>query len=468
MKLSFLGAAQQVTGSMHLLELKSGYKVLIDCGLDYDKQDGIGFREKNLHFPFEPASVDVVILTHAHIDHSGNLPNLVRQGFNGNIICTPATADLCQLLLMDSVNVQRGELRKARGKRKKKVSHNILPLYTEKHVAEAMEQFLTVSFNRTFDLDNELTLTFREAGHILGAASVELEINEDGKTKRIGFTGDLGRNGSKLVKDPVVMQNLNYLVSESTYGGRTHRILSPAEEDLMHHIEETCIKVNGRLIIPAFSVGRTQSILFTLHQLYQKGLLPRIKIFVDSPLAIKSTYVYHKYKNILNEEATAFYDEHGELFEFDLLHLIDDARESEELRYYHQACIIVSAAGMVEGGRIQQHVSDNIQNPYSTILVAGYCAPGTLGYRLLQGQPSILIRGKEKQVYAKVTSTDVFSAHPDHQGLKDYINNSFNPSFKTLFLVHGDEQAMDKLKADMETSEKIDVETPLKGDIYTI
>lgn len=468
MKLSFLGAAQQVTGSMHLLELKSGYKVLIDCGLDYDKNDGASFREKNLNFPFEPASINVVILTHAHIDHSGNLPNLVKQGFTGNIICTPPTADLCQLLLMDSVNVQRGEMQKARGKKKKKVSHNLLPLYTEKHVGETLELLLTVSFNRSLDIDDELSLTFREAGHILGAASVELEIKEEGKVKRIGFTGDLGRNGSKLIKDAVPMKNLDYLVSESTYGGRYHKILTPAEEDLMKYIEETCIKVNGRLIIPAFSVGRTQSILFTLNQLYQKGLLPPIKIFVDSPLAIKSTHVYHKYKNLLNDEAREFYNEHGELFEFDLLHLVDDARESEELRYYHQACIIVSAAGMVEGGRIQQHISDNIQNPFSTILIAGFCAPGTLGHRLLQGQPTITIRGKEKQVYAKIASTDVFSAHPDNDGLKEYITQCINPNFKKLFLVHGDEEAMEALKSNLNLPADTEIEMPTKGDIYTV
>ena len=468
MKLSFWGAAQQVTGSMYLLELNSGYKILIDCGLDYEKDEDTSFRDKNLYFPFEPADIDVVILTHAHIDHSGNLPTLVRQGFTGNIICTPATADLTQLLLNDSVNVQRNELRKAKGKKKKKVSKNLLPLYTEKHVGETLEQFLTVNFNRKFELDNELTLTFREAGHILGAASVELEINENGKTKRIGFTGDLGRDGSKLIKDAVPMQNLNYLVSESTYGGRHHKILTSAEEDLMQHITNTCIKVNGRLVIPAFSVGRTQSILFTLHQLYQKGLLPDIKIFVDSPLAIKSTYVYHKYRDLLNDEAKAFDETYGDLFDFDLLHLVDDAQESEELRYYHKPCIIVSAAGMVEGGRIQQHVSDNIQNPYSTILIAGFCAPGTLGYRLLQGQPTIFIKGKEKQIFATIASTDVFSAHPDNDGLVTYINNSLNNNLKSIFLVHGDEEAMQALKSKLSNITQTEIEIPLKGDIFLL
>ncbi len=448
MKLTIWGAAQQVTGSMHLLELDNGYKILIDCGLDYEQKQQF-FYNPNAEFPFNPEEINLVVLTHAHIDHSGNIPNLIRQGFSGKIFCTPATAELTDFLLMDSANIQKAEIRKSRSKSKSKrgKAPAIQPLYTQKHVMDALDRFLTVEFNKPFEIQPGTTITFIEAGHLLGAASALVNTTSNGKPLRIGFTGDLGKNGSKLIRDAQVMPDLDYLVCESTYGARHHKVTRSAEDELSAYIEETCVAIRGRLVIPAFSVGRTQSIIFTLNQLHQAGKLPPIRVFVDSPLAIRSTHVYSRYPRLLNEEAHQFSKQHGNLFEFENLYEAMDNYDSEEIKYYYEPCVIISAAGMVEGGRIQEHVLNNIQNPHSTILIAGFCAEGTLGHRLLQGQPTIHIKNKERAVFARIAATDVFSAHPDQSGLMEYLGNSIHKGLKKVFLVHGEGTAMETLKS---------------------
>lgn len=447
MKITFLGAAQQVTGSMHLVTLENGYNILIDCGMDYEtKRNPV--ENANL-FPFNPADVDLVILTHAHIDHSGNLPALVLHGFNGNILCTPATASLTEHLLLDSANIQMHEYRYALSRVKKSKMHTVpKPLYLEKHVVDCTDRMVTIPFNKPFAVNPQIEVTLIEAGHLLGAASVKLTITENNITKSIGFTGDLGRCNSKLINDPTHFNHIQYLVCEGTYGGRKHLVTQPAEEELLQYIEETCIKYRGRLIIPAFSVGRTQAVVFTLNQLKKKGLIPpELRVFVDSPLAIKSTYVYENNFDLMNNEAQAFYKESGSLFQFDGIRYLEDKDEHDELRYYYDPCIIVSAAGMVEGGRIQEHISNNIDNPYATVLIAGFCAEGTLGHRLLQGQPKIKIKNREKNVYARIARTDVFSSHPDEAEILQYIHQTkAKNSLQSVFLVHGEPTALGALQ----------------------
>ncbi|MES2381324.1 MAG: MBL fold metallo-hydrolase [Bacteroidota bacterium] len=450
MKITFLGAARQVTGSMHLVTLQSGYKILIDCGMDYELKRNPVFKEDI--FPFNAADIDAVILTHAHIDHSGNLPSLVLQGFRGKIICTSATAELVEYLLYDSANIQLMEYRKGLGNAKKTKRNMVAkPLYLASQVKDTVAQFYTVPFDTPFTLNQEAEVTLIEAGHLLGAASVKLSVNENGKTKTIGFTGDLGRSDSKLVNNAKVLNGIDCLVSECTYGGRKHKITQSAEEEMLHYITSTCINIRGRLVIPAFSVGRTQSIVFTIHQLKHAGLIPHVKIFVDSPLAIRSTRVYEKNIDLLNPEAAQFQKEVGSLFEFEDVKFLEDYNHHEELLYYPDPCVIISAAGMVEGGRIQEHVMNNIENPFSTILIAGFCAEGTLGHRLLQGQPNIRIKNKDKRVFAKIASTDIFSSHPDCDEIFNYIKQTHDGGSKQVFLVHGDETQMtamyDRLKA---------------------
>jgi metallo-beta-lactamase family protein len=449
MKLTFYGAAKQVTGSMHLITLESGFQVLIDCGLDYENR--MDFDANNRNFPFLPETIDLLILTHAHIDHSGNIPNLVRQGFCGAIICSEPTVELSHNLLNDSLNVQLIEGRKSKGKKNHKKSFKkqdqVPTLYQKAHIEQSVSAMLGLGFNQPYKVNDELTIELFEAGHILGAASVKLSINENNETKYMGFTGDLGNYGSKLMKDPTPMKGLDYLITESTYGGRLHTQDKIAEDVLLNYIKNTCEKFGGKLVIPAFSVGRTQAILFTLKQLYTKGLLPpKVKIYTDSPLAIKTSRMYEKFKKYLNDEAQFFINQHGDLFGFENLYVIENSKDSELMSLLPEPAVIVSAAGMVEGGRIQDHIRNHISDAYSTILIAGFCAEGTFGHELLMGKPTVRINFKEKDVHAQIARTDVFSAHPDQNGLLRYLNEVDFKSIKKIFLVHGDLSSMTKFK----------------------
>lgn len=474
MKLTCWGAAQQVTGSKHILDLPGGTRVLVDCGLDYEKKNE--FEARNASFPFDAGSIDLLILTHAHIDHSGNVPNLIKQGFKGTILCTDPTLELSDYLLQDSLNIQRMEAMgrdkfRHKGKNQKKKGKKYQDpgaaiLYNRRHIAEMMNLSRTVVPGQPYKFNDELTVEFVPAGHILGAASAILHIRNNGKTYKVGFTGDLGNYGSKLVPDPTPMKELNYLISESTYGGRNH--IADTEDacgELLRYVKETCIEKGGKLVIPAFSVGRTQAIIFAFHQLYREGKLPAIKIFTDSPLAIRSTSVYQHNIEYLNEEAHAFQKQHGSLFDFPLLHVIEDEKESELLSLIPEPCVIISAAGMVEGGRIQMHIRNNIGNMDNTILIAGFCAEGTLGHRLLQGQDFVEINFKKHPVRADIYRTDAFSAHPDHDGLLRYLRQSVNGVTKGIFLVHGDADQMQKLAADINFAPVI---IPEKGRIYEL
>ncbi len=474
MKLCFLGAAQQVTGSMYLLTLDNGYKILVDCGMDYElKRNPV---ERPQLFPFEPVTIDLVLLTHAHIDHSGNLPALVNQGFKGHIMCTPATAELTEYLLFDSANIQFHDYRKALAQAKKSKRDLISkPLFSEKNVKQTVEQFLTINLDKPFKVNENITVTFIEAGHLLGAASIEVCIKENGEEKRIGFSGDLGRSNSKLIKNGAHFKSVDYLVTEATYGGRKHTVTREAEDEMLHYVQSTCVDKRGKLVIPAFSVGRTQAIVFTLNQLKKKGLIPAsLKVFVDSPLAIKSTPVYERYPYLLNDEAHKFMKEHGSLFHFEGLEYLDDMSEHDELLNFFEPCVIISAAGMVEGGRIQEHIVNNIENMNSTILIAGFCADGTLGQRLLLGQSNIRIKNKDRNVYAKVARTDIFSSHPDHDEIMDYIsitNNNHksthhNEGLKKVFLIHGEIVQLNAMKKALLDVNITNVEIPEMGQEY--
>lgn len=465
MKLTFWGAAKQVTGSMHMLTLDNGYTILVDCGMNYEQKREL--NEEAFDFPFNPADVDLVILTHAHIDHSGNIPTIINRGYKGQVICTEPTYELTKHLLYDSANIQMGEYKylynRAPKHRKNRVPR---PIYLEREVGVAMDSMLTLPFNRPFKVAEGVTIELIEAGHLLGAASVVVTYTRDGKTSRIGFSGDLGRDHAELIRRPTPMTNLDYLICETTYGGRKHTSAELAETELLKYIEENIVKVRGKLIIPAFSVGRTQSIVHVLCRLAQKGLLPPVKVFVDSPLAIKSTHVYSKHPELLNDDATAFLKQYGDLFEFEGLKWIDNLDRHDQVTQYTDSCIIISAAGMVEGGRIQEHVKNNIQNPFSTILIAGFCAEGTLGHRLLSGQKTIGIKGKDYRIYSTIAKTDVFSSHPDKDEIFRYIQACHNPQLKQIFLVHGDEPNLTAMQQTLNEAGIINVEVPDYSDEY--
>lgn len=464
MKLTIHGAARQVTGSMHLLEVDQ-YKILIDCGLDYEKDRNV---QSNENFPFDPSEIDLVVLTHAHIDHSGNLPTLIRMGFEGQILCTPATADLAELLLLDSVNIFMGKINKSRKHNRKKHQHpSQQPLYLQKHVMDTMERVVTISFNRPFRINGDIEMTFIPVGHLLGAAAAVFKVDDHGEEKTIAFTGDIGRKNYPVLDDPQNLPQVDYLVTESTYGGRMHTKDKSVEEALIETIEKACIKEQGRLIIPAFSIGRTQSLVYSLNKIFTEGLLPPVKVFVDSPMAIAATDIFRKHHNLVNEDARQFYQAKGDEFEFENLVYIESLQDSRQVSNYFEPCIIISSAGMLEGGRIQDHLYDNIQNYYCTILFIGYCAKGTLGHRLLRGDPIVFIKDRELSVYATIKQTDVLSAHGDHEDLMNVARQQDKDKLRTIFLVHGEETSMQALAEALE-EEDFPVSIPEKDVTYSL
>jgi metallo-beta-lactamase family protein len=462
MKLTIWGAARQVTGSMHLLQTDN-YNILIDCGLDYERDTWI---EENEAFPFSPADIDLVILTHAHIDHSGNLPTLIRFGFEGQILCTPATADLTELLLLDSVNIFLSKQRKRR-RGKHGFSEGPKPLYLQKHVMETVDRFVTIGFNKSFRINGQINLTFIPVGHLLGAAAAVLSIEEHGITKTIAFSGDIGRKNYPVLQDPESLPEVDYLVCESTYGGRNHKSTQTVEELLTETVNEACIRSPGRLIIPAFSVGRTQALVYSLNRIFSKGLLPRIKVFVDSPLAGYATDIFRKHHSLLNDEAQDFYKLLGDEFEFENLDYIQDMNASKAISNYYEPCIIISSAGMLEGGRIQDHLYYNISNYYCTILFIGYCAKGTLGHRLLRGDPVINLRHRELSVFATIKQTDLFSGHGDQTDLINFVKQQSPQKIKKVFLVHGEITAMEAFQSAL-CEESYAVEIAEKGKTYQL
>ena len=448
---------------MFLLELKDSYKILIDCGTDYDKRH---FNSPKNLFNFNPAELDLVLLTHAHLDHSGNIPLLFLNGYKGQVLCTAATLSLVQILLNDSASLNSRKLKKRMSLRGASVHNEDMDgLYLEKQAQDATTNFVTLPFNQNFEVRKGLRVKFIPTGHLLGAANIVLEVDEDGTTKKIAFSGDVGRADYPLLKDPQGLPQVDYLVCESTYGNRSHEDENP-EALLEEVITKTCVDISGRLIIPAFSTGRTQSLLFVLHKLYKKGKLPRIKIFADSPMAFLSTKVYEDYVDQLNDEAQDFAKEHGGLFDFENLIQIDNYKDSKAISNYYEPCIIISSSGMLAGGRMQMHIKKNIQNPYSTILLVGYSAEGTPGYDLITGNRTIRLKGKSYHVLANVVTTDVFSGHADREDLINFVKPQ--KALKKLFLVHGEPPSLDALKESFEVMGFKDVTIPGRGESFEL
>ncbi|MEO5911798.1 MAG: MBL fold metallo-hydrolase [Pelobium sp.] len=468
MKLTVWGAAEQVTGSMHLLEVE-GYKILIDCGLNYE--GGVELAE-NENFPFNPFDIDLVVLTHAHIDHSGNLPTLVKAGFEGQILCTYPTSDLTQLLLSDSVNIFMRKQDKS--KRHKKFHRNKnrsfqtnQPLYLQKHVNDTADRIVPIAYHKAFRINDQISLILIPTGHLLGAAAAHFTIREKGEIKTIAFTGDIGRKNYPVLNDPEYLPETNYLVCESTYGGRLHSKNDNLKDVLIKTIKEACIDQPGRLIIPAFSVGRTQSLVFSLNKIFSDGDLPPIPVFVDSPMATMATDIYRKHHAHVSEESRSFYKKNGDEFEFENLSYVKELKESKEISDHFEPCIIISSAGMLEGGRIQDHLFFNISNFYATIFFIGFCAKGTLGHRLLRGDSVVNIKGRELSVFATIKRTDLLSGHGDHDDLVNYVKQIPSNSLKQVFLVHGETENMNALKTALEVDD-IKVVIPKKGLLFEL
>lgn len=474
MKLQFLGVAKQVTGSMYLLELEDGYKILIDCGTDMERE--IDFETpitNKSFFPFDASLINLVVLTHAHIDHSGNIPMLFREGYEGQVLCTPPTADLTELLLFDSANLHLRRLKAAQGEsnKKHKQMDRLLrkgDLYLQKDVENSLENFVTLQFNKKFTIKPGLEITFFPAGHLLGAAHLYFSIAEGDEIKTLGFSGDIGRNNYPLHIDPQILPPVDYLICESTYGNRIHEDKVSPMDAMEAIIKETCIDKPGRLVIPAFSVGRTQAVLYTLNRLIEERNFPAIRVFTDSPMGRSSTKIYAKYLSYLNPEARSFQREYDELFDFDNLVYLQSEKESNAIQNYHQPCVIISSSGMITGGRVEKHIADNISNSYATILLIGYSAEGTLGRQLLSGSETIKVKDREYKVNARIRKIDVFSGHADQLGLLSFIKNQQIDKLKKVFLTHGEEESMLEFSQEIQKLGFNEVILPTKNETYLL
>ena len=441
MKIKFCGADRTVTGSQHLLEV-NGKKILLDCGMFQGKREEA--YDINKSFLFEPADIDCVILSHAHIDHSGNLPSLIRKGFIGDIYSTTATRDLCSIMLQDSAHIQERDVEFVNKKRAKKGEYLFEPLYNFDDVRNVMKLFKASSYNKSYYLDgfeDKISVTFYDAGHILGSAQVVLDIQENGKKFKLGFTGDLGRPNLPILKDPEFMGNVNYLLSESTYGGRLHDKAVDIDSQLEKALKDA-ISQGGKIIIPAFSVGRTQEIVYSLSKMFDKNILPKIPIFIDSPLSTNVSDVFKIHHECFDKETSELLTRGVDVFGFSNLTYIKDVEESKNLNNFKGACVIISASGMCEAGRVLHHLANNIEDERSTILIVGYMAENTLRKRLVESKDDsnavVRIFGDEYRVKAKIVVLNSFSAHADENELLNYFTQFDKSNIEKIFLVHGD------------------------------
>lgn len=439
MKIKFCGAAQYVTGSSHLIELEDGFKILLDCGLFQGR--GPNIWEWNNHWHFKPSEIDCMILSHAHIDHCGRIPKLVKDGYFGPIHATHATRSLCAVMLLDSAKIQEIDVmwhnEKILKKRKKDTKNLRQPLYTSDDVAPAMIKFEGHPYDVWERIHPNVQVMFKDAGHILGSASVTLKINENGKETMIGFTGDIGRPDRPILRDPQPMPEVDYLICESTYGDRVHETGPEQSDQFLEVIKHACVEKKGKLIIPAFSLGRTQEIVYMLDKMETAGLLPHINVYVDSPLAVNVTHIFNLHPECFDADTNAYLMTDSNPFGFNNLHYIKDVAQSKALNNTNEPCIIISASGMMNAGRVKHHLFNNIENPKNTFLIVGYCSPETPGGILRSGAETINIFDEEKVVRAEVIIMDSFSAHGDKNEMYDFMANQ-KGKVKKIFLVHGE------------------------------
>lgn len=472
MKLKFCGAAREVTGSCHLVILDDQTKILLDCGLfQGGDDDGKTSDNPNLHFNekwlFDPKEIDFLILSHAHIDHTGRVPKLVSDGFRGKIYCTHATRELCSIMLLDSAKIQENDAEYHNKKHRNVGEPEKAPLYEVKDVYAAMDLFCSFSYEDWFEIRPNVRVMFRDCGHILGSASVNLEIREGDKTTRLAFTGDIGRPIRPILRDPLPMPEADYIICESTYGDREHESAPNELEQFLKVVHHTCIEKKGKLIIPAFSVGRTQEIVYLLSQLHAAGRLPKIPVFVDSPLAINATQVFISHPECMDSEIHTFMIEEEDPFGFNGLQYIRSSDASKQLNDIQKPCIIIAASGMMNAGRIVHHTFNNIEHQRNTFLIVGYCAPNTLGGRLRDGARSVSVFGQNLQVLADVEIMDSFSAHGDRLEMLAFLENQKNSAHK-VYLVHGTIDRMEKWRAYLMDAGFRSVEIPHLGESFDL
>jgi metallo-beta-lactamase family protein len=463
MQIKFNGAARQVTGSCHLITLENGFNILLDCGLFQGK--GKESWLLNNQWSFDPKSVDIVILSHAHIDHTGRLPQLVKDGFNGQVYSTHATRSLCSIMLLDSAKIQERDVEwynKKLYKKRKKTRKDLQPreaLYTSEDVEPTMRKFIGCPYESWVRINENIEVLFRDAGHILGSSSVTLKIREGGEEKLLGFTGDIGRPDRPILKDPVPLPEVDYLIMESTYGDRFHESNPEQSKKLLKIIKHTCLDKKGKLIIPSFSIGRTQEIVYMLDKMATAGALPHIPVYVDSPLAINATQIFSSHPECFDREMHEYLLIDSNPFGFNDLHYTRSVKESKAINDNKKPGIVISASGMMTAGRIRHHLFNHIENPQNTFLMVGYCADYTPCAVLKRGESTINVFGEEKMINADVEKMDSFSAHADQREMLDFIDNQ-KPRVKKTILVHGDYDAQKHFKKKLNQEGFADVAIP--------
>lgn len=465
MNIAFHGAARTVTGSKHLITLKNGTQILLDCGLF----QGMGrITDKlNDYFGFDAKKVTYLVLSHAHIDHCGLLPKLIAEGFEGKIFCTSATMDLARILMMDSAKIQMQDAEFS-NRHLREGEEMEEPLYTDKDVTKTVSLMKIVEYEEDFEIEAGIRLRFTDAGHILGSAAVHLTITEDGKPTRITFSGDVGRYGDLLLKSPQQFDQADYILMESTYGDSLHKDLDPIENMLLEIINNTCKVKKGKVIIPAFAVGRTQELLYALNGLELKGKLPDVLYYVDSPLSSKATEILKNHPEVYNNGVKETLKVDHDIFGFKGLRFIESVEESKALNADPRPCVIISASGMAEAGRVKHHIRNNISNQKNTILMVGYCEPKSLGGRLIAGQKVVEIFRDEYDVKAEVRSIKSMSAHGDYEDLLQFLSGQDPAKVKQLFLVHGEYEVQQHFASKLENAGFKHVAIPEYHQVFEI
>lgn len=460
MKITFHGAARTVTGSKHLLTLSNGKKYLLDCGM----YQGMGkeTEELNLDFGFDASQVDHMILSHAHIDHCGLIPKLIKDGYNGNVYATPATKDLASILLRDSAGIQENDVKYLNKTRARQGKSYISPLYVMADAERAIEHFVTVDYNVWFEIDENVQLMYLDAGHIIGSATVHLKILENGKETRLTFSGDLGRYRDIILRSPAEFPQADYIIMESTYGNKLHEEIYNTPDGLLDWITRTCLQKKGKLIIPAFSVGRTQEILYALNQLELENRLPDIAYYVDSPLSLEATQVIESYPEYFNGRVQKILKSDKDPFAFKGLKFVKSVEESKSLNYRKDPLVIISSSGMADAGRVKHHISNNIENSRNAILMTGYCEPRSLGGRLKLHPKEVSIFGQQHEVNAEIGEIKSMSAHGDYEDMSQWLACQDPKQVKKLFLVHGEYEVQLDFKNRLISKGFLDVEIPAR------
>lgn len=466
MKINFKGAARTVTGSKHLITTWSGKNILLDCGL-FQGEDAKR-KSYNKDLGFEPSEIDVCILSHAHIDHSGAIPYLVKQGFKGKIYCTKATLDLCEIMLVDSAHIQESDMKYINRARIQKELEPIEPLYTIEDAEKSLLQFVGKDYDEWFEIDEEIEVCFTVVGHILGAAAVNLKIKENGQVHRLCFTGDIGRKKHQIIKSFKPFPPADYIICESTYGNRLHDNTEQTINKLLNTVYYTCVEKKGKLIIPAFSLGRTQEIIYALDQLETAGKLPKIPVYVDSPLSTNATQILINHPEAYNESIREYMKTDANPFGFNGLIYVRDVEISKSINNSAEPCIIISASGMMEAGRVVHHLKNNLGDKKNTVLIVGYCAPFTLGNRLMQGTEKVKIYGEEIEVKADIEIITEYSAHGDYEEMIEFLMQQHPSKVKEMYLVHGTYEVQQEFREKLMEKGFRNIRIPDEGSEYLI